>query len=100
VQYAERLLEGKPLPSDQTPLSLANHFVKHYKDHGFVIDADEARKLLGPKIVRTNTAEYQFANDVHESLDLLKFLGDVVVNKEFEYVGGIDDGLLLRKKPK
>jgi hypothetical protein len=98
VQYAERLLEGKPLPSNQTPKTLSDHFVNHYKNHGFVIDADEAEKLLGDKIVRQNTAEYRFANEVHESLDLLKFFIDFVAKKEFEYVGDVQTGLSLRKK--
>ena len=52
AQYAERLLSGKDLPDGKTPETLADHFTNHYKDHGFVIDADEASSLLGKKIVR------------------------------------------------
>jgi len=98
VQYAERLLEGKPLPSAYTPQTLSDHFVNHYKDHGFVIDADEATKLLGSKIVRQATPEYAFANEVHGSLDFIKIFMDIYGEKEFDYVGSADTGLVIRKK--
>ncbi len=98
VQYAERLLEGKVLPKGQTPKVLADHFVNHYKDHGFVIDADEAKKLLGDKIAKQNTAEYRFANELHGSLDLVKVFLDFIGNKDYDYVGGVEDGIVIRKK--
>ena len=59
VQYAERLLPGKNLPADKTPFDTANHLVNHYKDHGFVIDFDEAMGLLGDKMILQNTIEYR-----------------------------------------
>src|SRR5262249_48776004 len=55
VQYAERLLNGKSLPFGQDPASVAKRFVYGYKDHGFVIDRDEATVILGSDIVRTDT---------------------------------------------
>lgn len=98
VQYAERLLDDNEFADGQTPKSLANHFVNYYKDHGFVIDADEATKYLGDKLIHQNSKEYKFANAVHESLELLKFLLDVSLNKTFDYVGSVEDGLLIRNK--
>lgn len=98
VQYAERLLEGNEFAPNQTPKTLAEHFVNYYKDHGFVIDADEASKYLGEKVIHQNTQEYQFGNAVHESLEFLKFLLDVSSDKVFDYVGSIDSGLIIRKK--
>lgn len=98
VQYAERLLTGKPIPDGQTPHSLADHFVNHYKDHGFVIDADEATDLLGEGIIKQKTKEYSFANEVYTSLDFLRFGFDFIRNQEFDYVGTVDDGLTIRKK--
>ncbi len=98
AQYAERLLEGNEFPHGQTPKTLADHFVNYYKDHGFVIDADEATKYLGEKVIHQNSQEYQFGNAVHESLDFLKFLLDVSSDKVFDYVGGIGSGLIIRKK--
>lgn len=98
VQYGERLLSGKTLPTGMTPHSLANHFVNHYKDHGFVIDADEATTLLGNGIVKQNTKEYAFANTLYTSLDFLKFVFGIARKQEFEYVGSVEDGLTIRKK--
>lgn len=98
MQYAERLLEGNEFADGQTPKSLANHFVNYYKDHGFVIDADEATKYLGTNLIHQDSKEYKFANAVHESLDLLKFLLNVTFNKTFDYVGSVEDGLLIREK--
>lgn len=98
VQYAERLLEGNEFATNQTPKTLADHFVNYYKDHGFVIDADEASKYLGSKVIHQDSQEYQFGNAVHESLDVLKFLLDVSSDRVFDYVGSIDAGLLIRKQ--
>jgi hypothetical protein len=100
AQYAERLLEGRKLLSGTTPSSLGDHFVNHYKDHSFVIDADEAEKLLGNGIVKQNTNEYMFANEVYESLSLIEYVAGSVLNKQFDYVGSIDKGLLLRTRKK
>lgn len=98
VQYAERLLSGKPIPDGQTPNSLADHFVNHYKDHGFVIDADEATNLLGEGIIKQKTKEYAFANEVYTSLDFLRFGFDYIRKQEFDYVGTVSDGLMIRRK--
>ncbi len=98
VQYAERLLSGKPLPEGKSAHSLADHFVNHYKDHGFVIDADEVTALLGTGIVKQKTSEYTFANSLYSSLDFLRFIFDLVRKQEFEYVGSVEDGLVIRKK--
>lgn len=87
VQYAERLLAGKTLPDKQTPKGLANHFVNYYKDHGFVIDFDEARDLLGNSVIKQESIEYDFANAVYESFDLIRFFLDIVLNKDIDLVG-------------
>jgi hypothetical protein len=97
AQYAERLLTGKPLPASQTAERLADHFVNHYKDHSFVIDADESSQLLGPKIVKQNTPVYKFANAMYESLSFLEFATRILMKKTFDYVGTIDGGLTLRE---
>lgn len=96
IQYAERLLHGKELPKEQTPAKLAHHFVNHYKDHGFVIDGDEATQLLGEKVVCLNTKEYDFANALHESLDFINFLLNVNLKKQVDLVGGISNAVYLR----
>lgn len=90
AQYAERLLRGKTLPNAQTPNTLANHFVNHYKDHSFVIDLEEASSLLGSGIVRTGSNEYAFANHVYEEMDIIKIILEVMHKKEFNFIGAID----------
>lgn len=87
MQYAERLLTGKTFPDPHTPISLSNHFVNHYKDHGFVIDYDEASALLGSAIVKQGSKEYSFANSVFESYDLIRFCLDRMVDKDLDIVG-------------
>ena len=97
AQYAERLLTSKKLLASQTPEKLADHFVNHYKDHSFVIDADEASQLLGPNVVKQNTPVYKFANDVYESLSFLEFVTRFILKRQFDYVGSIDKGFNLRE---
>jgi hypothetical protein len=87
MQYAERLLSGKTLAAGQSPKSLADHFVNHYKDHGFVIDSDEAFYLLGPGILRRDTPEYAFGNAVFQSFDFIRFLLEVMLGKDADIVG-------------
>lgn len=97
TQYAVRLLEGKPVPETSSPQHLADHFVNHYKDHGFVIDAEEAGKLLGT-MVRENTAEYRAANEIYEFLEKAKFCFEIFRASKFDYVGDLESGLVIRKQ--
>lgn len=93
VQYAERLLGQKKLAANETPKSVAEKLVYHYKDHGFVIDIEEARSMLGDEIIKVETLEYQFANEVYSLFDAITFLGNNHHKKLFTYVGDIKDGL-------
>lgn len=96
VQYAERLLKRNEaqLPKGTTAHSIADHFVNHYKDHGFVIDLDEASQLLGA-IVRNSTPEYKAANEIYGCLDLVERYARLFKKKEFWYVGNIESGIAL-----
>ncbi|WP_367154136.1 hypothetical protein [Methylomonas sp. HYX-M1] len=93
VQYAERLLKGKKLPEPWNEATLANHLTNHYKDHGFVIDSDEAASLLGKSVVKENTKEYQFGNEIYEFFDFFSFLYKTFRNKDIRYVGSVTKGL-------
>ena len=95
VQYAERMLAGKNLPADKTPFDTANHLVNHYKDHGFVIDFDEAMGLLGDKMILQNTIEYRASDEIYKLLDFFRFVLRIN-DRQFWYVGGIEDGLDTR----
>lgn len=97
VQYAERLLGNQKFPNNRSSHDLADHFVNHYKDHGFVIDADEASLLLGKSIIKQDSDEYRFANELYQFLDFLELLFRIFKKKEFDLVGSITDGLRARK---
>jgi hypothetical protein len=99
TQYAERLLKGKLLPNGQTSKSLGDHFVNHYKDHSFLIDIGEATALLGEGTIKTDSAEYAFADDVYQLLDMLEFLLGYFWQKELYFVGdATPDSLAFRKR--
>lgn len=93
VQYADRLLANRSFPEGRTSSQLAKHFVNHYKDHGFVIDIDEATQYLGDDIIKCNESEYRFANAVHEMLDFLDFCVRRALKRSFDFVGSVDTGL-------
>ncbi|WP_051986823.1 SDH family Clp fold serine proteinase [Pseudidiomarina atlantica] len=93
TQYASRLLANKKFPDEHTPESLADHFTNHYKDHSFVIDADEAASLLGNETIKEGTPEYNLGNDLYEFFSFTAFLFKYVQNKQMRYVGSIDEGL-------
>lgn len=98
MQYAERLLAGKTLGANQTAHSLAAHFVNYYKDHGFVIDFDEARVLLGEAILKSETSEYAFANAVFQSFDLIQFVLEFMLGKDADIVGARNGVRVFDKK--
>lgn len=98
VQYAQRLLEGKNYPGGKTPEALADHLTNHYKDHNFVIDADEASRLLGNDVVREASQEYEFGNELYGFLELIDFFSRVFRKKKLRYVGSIENGLVFNDK--
>jgi len=96
VQYAERLLLGRPLPPNQTPKIVADRFVYGYKDHGFVIDKEEALEILGPEIVKSDTAEYKLANQIHEYLEnSVNLAYRVFKNHNCRILGDLNRGILV-----
>lgn len=98
VQYAQRLLDGKTFSDGMTAELLADHLTNHYKDHSFVIDADEASRLLGKDIVRESTKEYEFGNELYNFLELVDLVFQVFKKKTMRYVGSIESGLELSDK--
>lgn len=98
VQYAQRLLDGKSFPEGKSAESLADHLTNHYKDHSFVIDADEASRLLGKGIVKESSKEYEFGNELYRFLEFGDLLFRIFKKKTMRYVGSVEDGLDLNDK--
>jgi len=79
LQYAERLLQihGKNLVRDAK--QIAYDLVYTYKDHGFVIDKNEAKSIFGEKVIKINSPEYDLGNKVYNLLKMIEgvatFLG-------------------------
>lgn len=72
VQYAQRLLSTKPnLVSVAS--RIAKELVYEYKDQGFVIDLDEAKKHLGEDWIKTGTPELRAAEHIYTLLELVNF---------------------------
>lgn len=98
VDYAERLLDKKQTAVPRSPREIGEHLVRKYKDHGFVIDKDEATKILGNNMVKIDTPEYQFASRVNEFFETVKLALWIVTNT-FYYIDctGDIDNLYLSK---
>lgn len=97
VQYAERLLSGKVLNINKTISQVSNHLVNHYKDHSFVIDYEEAKTILGDGMIKEDTIEYKFGNDIYQMFDWIAVMLEVFHNKNFTFIGNIENALTLKK---
>lgn len=99
MQYAENLLNTHKDNLPKEPNIIANELVYKYKDHGFVIDQSEATKILGDKIIKHNTEEYNLGNTIYKFLEsLTTFAG--YLNHNFYFIGGLDSEPTLTKRRK
>jgi Serine dehydrogenase proteinase len=98
AQYAERLLHGKTLAPGKSEQQIAKHLVQHYKDHGFVIDTEEAKDLLGG-LIKEQTAEYRLADELYTELEWVDLVLRSVYKKTFWIVGSLSDGIATGKLP-
>jgi hypothetical protein len=93
AQYAERLLVDRHLPEGQTPKTVADHFVYGYKDHGFVIDREEATTILGDEIVKSDSPEYKLGNSIHQYLETVNLAYNVFKNHSCKILGDLNRGI-------
>lgn len=93
VQYAQRLLANKKLPEQADKIPVWYRLVYEYKDHSFVIDYDEAVKLLGSEMVKTQTKELQLAEDIYKFLDEANMLMQIFRRHRLYLVGNCEDGM-------
>ena len=99
MQYAERLLSTHKNVLSDTPSNIAKSLVYTYKDHSFVIDKNEATAIFGDKVVKINSAEYNFSNEIYVSLKMFKEFASAF-NYHFVYIGTLEKGAKLIKKQK
>jgi hypothetical protein len=97
AQYAERLLSTKKLAADQSAASVAQHFVYGYKDHGFVIDHEEAKRFLGD-LIKTGTPEYRLANEIHEYMEGVNLAYGAFRSHYCRIVGNLQRGITVWEK--
>lgn len=88
--YATRLLENKPSLANIAS-TIAHNLVYQYKDHGFCIDKDEAKKILGEDIVKFNTEECILGEKIQEFLEKVNLILKYEKNKFVSIVGSINN---------
>ena len=94
VQYAERLLSSKPALAPKASL-IAKELVYEYKDHGFVIDLDEAQRHLGDGWIRTGTPELEFAEKIYRHFDWVNLFLGLQQSKRLLVMGNMVNPLII-----
>jgi hypothetical protein len=94
------LLKKKSDISESDAQEIAKKLVYEYKDHGFVIDAEEAQSQLGSSLVITDSREARFGEDVYQLLTSLNFMLDIMKQRRVLVVGSLTSGYFLWKKRK
>ena len=99
VQYAVRLLSTKPNLAKKAD-AIAKELVHEYKDHGFVIDIEEAKMHLGADWVKTDTPELAAAEAIYSHFEDVNFFFGFGQSKRLIVTGGIarPDSILIFRK--
>jgi len=108
VQYAQRLLGAKHSAGvlSAEPELIAKKLVHDYKDHGFVIDVDESRDLLGERWIREDSQETRFADDFYSLFDRYNWLLEMAGDSTLLLIGSLHGDDIARtfwaypKKPR
>ena len=101
VQWAERLLIAGKSDPDRA-VKIAKYLTYEYKDHGFVIDRDEATDIFGADSVVRSSNELAFGEEAYDlianvdkGLRAIEPDGDNIGYGGVKVVGTIDDIVLL-----
>lgn len=92
VQYAERLLVKKPSINETDAHKIAWQLVNEYKDHGFVIDVEEARDHMGDSWIHSDSREIQFGEEIYEMLTGINFMLEYLKKQRLLVVGSLLKG--------
>lgn len=97
AQYAELLLRRR-FPAKGRAESLAAKLVYEYKDHGFVIDHEEAVRFFGVDFIKYDTDEAQLAEKIHELIENFSLSIQFIKDKRVSWILGRFDepSILLR----
>ncbi|MBI3127810.1 MAG: ATP-dependent Clp protease proteolytic subunit [Candidatus Tectomicrobia bacterium] len=98
AQYAERLLLTKPNLKDAAS-KISNELVYEYKDHGFVIDIEEAKRHLGDDWIVGDSALIELAEEVYSLFDLVNLFLEVRANKYLIVGGSFNSDVYVFDKP-
>lgn len=93
-QYAQRLLSKKPNLAAKAG-DIAHALVYEYKHHGFVIDLEEAQKLLGSDWVSTDTRILEFSERVYRLFDMVGIWLSLHKKQRLLFVGEPASGGLI-----
>jgi len=99
AQYAERLLLTKP-SLNKKAIDIAKVLVHEFKDHGFVIDLDEARHHLGSEWIMDGTPEISLAEEVYKLFDEVNLFLSIYKNKRLLVLGNLNTGVIIFNKSK
>lgn len=94
AQYAERLLSTKAELGERKT-AIANELVYAFKDHGFVIDYDEAQKILGQSWVLNNSPELDLAEAVYKLFEEVDLWLTIVQKKRLLLIGALKSEPLI-----
>jgi ClpP class serine protease len=99
MQYAEKLLDKNKSKLPSTPKEIARRLVYGYKDHGFVIDKEEATEIFGKEVIKSNTPEYKIGNFVYDTLSRVERWA-TSLKQNFYFTGSLDSVPEIWPKPK
>lgn len=98
LQYSERLLETHEDKLPKKPKEIAFDLVYKYKDHGFVIDKEEAEQIFGNEVIKSNTEEYDLGNAIYKALEMIQgFFNSLGYN--FYHIGSLFSQSNISKRP-
>lgn len=99
AQYAERLLSTKKNLNGRKAALIAKGLVHEFKDHGFVIDRDEADHYLGEDWVITESEEITFSEEIYSCFEEISLMLEGIKNQRLLIVGAFeDDALIINRK--
>lgn len=96
MQYAERLLLTKR-HLQESAKKIAKELVYEYKDHGFVIDLEEAREHLGESWILSDTPEAEFADKIYKIYEEVDLGLRYIRGKYLSFVGDVIEGFMIFK---